>query len=106
MKSYNGRIPACGVFCGGCPIYTREKSPCKTFHLCCLEKGITHCFQCSDFPCTKFKRFTKRWLKYGQNFIENQKLLKNVGEVKFLKYYNERVHDQLTNNDRKSGIKQ
>ena len=61
---------------------------------------------CSDFPCTKFKRFTKRWLKYGQNFIENQKLLKNVGEVKFLKYYNERVHDQLTNNDRKSGIKQ
>ena len=29
MKSYNGRIPACGVFCGGCPIYTREKSPCK-----------------------------------------------------------------------------
>ena len=84
MKSYNGRIPACGVFCGGCPIYTREKSPCKgaeqngsrcekckTFHLCCLEKGITHCFQCSDFPCT-----------------------------------NERVHDQLTNNDRKSGIKQ
>ena len=42
----------------------------------------------------------------GQNFIENQKLLKNVGEVKFLKYYNERVHDQLTNNDRKSGIKQ
>ena len=101
MKSYNGRIPACGVFCGGCPIYTREKSPCKgaeqngsrcekckTFHLCCLEKRIT------------------RWLKYGQNFIENQKLLKNVGEVKFLKYYNERVHDQLTNNDRKSGIKQ
>ena len=119
MKSYNGRIPACGVFCGGCPIYTREKSPCKgaeqngsrcekckTFHLCCLEKRITHCFQCSDFPCTKFKRFTKRWLKYGQNFIESQKLLKNVGEVKFLKYYNERVHDQLTNNDRKSGIKQ
>ena len=29
MKSYNGRIPACGVFCGGCPVYTREKSPCK-----------------------------------------------------------------------------
>ena len=25
IKPYNGRIPACGVFCGGCPIYTREK---------------------------------------------------------------------------------
>ena len=101
IKPYNGRIPACGVFCGGCPIYTREKRPCKgaelnssrcekckTFHLCCLEKEITHCFQCSSFPCTKFKGFTKRWLKYGQNFIENQKLLSEmnctpkVGQVK------------------------
>ena len=90
MKSYNGRIPACGVFCGGCPAYTREKSPCKgaelsnsrcekckTFHLCCLGKEITHCFQCSDFPCAKLRRFTKSWLKYGQDFIENQKLLKD-----------------------------
>ena len=106
MKSYNGRIPACGVFCGGCPMYTKEISPCKgaelnrsrcerckTFHLCCLEKGINHCFQCSDFPCTKLKKFTKRWLKYGQNFIENQKLLKDVGEVDFLKYYNEKIGD-------------
>ena len=49
IKPYNGRIPACGVFCGGCPIYTREKracrgaelnhsrcEKCKTFHLCCF----------------------------------------------------------------------
>ena len=54
MKIYNGRVPACGVFCGGCPTYTRQKNPClgaqlnsarcekcKTFHLCCLEKRIT-----------------------------------------------------------------
>ena len=82
MKFYKGRIPACGVFCGGCPMYMREERPCqgadlnrsrcekcKTFHLCCLEKGITHCFQCTDFPCAKFKGFAKRWLKYGQNFV-------------------------------------
>ena len=55
IKPYNGRIPACGVFCGGCPIYTREKracrgaelnhsrcEKCKTFHLCCFGKKITH----------------------------------------------------------------
>ena len=84
MKFYKGRIPACGVFCGGCPMYMREERPCqgadlnrsrcekcKTFHLCCLEKGITHCFQCTDFPCAKFKGFAKRWLKYGQNFVES-----------------------------------
>lgn len=28
MKIYNGRVPACGVFCGGCPTYTRQKNPC------------------------------------------------------------------------------
>lgn len=57
MKAYCGRVPACGVFCGGCPRYIQEKNPCpgatinkarcekcKTFHLCCVEKGITHCF--------------------------------------------------------------
>ena len=106
MKFYKGRIPACGVFCGGCPMYMREERPCqgadlnrsrcekcKTFHLCCLEKGITHCFQCTDFPCAKFKGFAKRWLKYGQNFVENQELLKGMGAVGFLKYYNGKVID-------------
>lgn len=101
IKEYNGRIPACGVFCGGCPMYTRQKNPCpgaeinfkrcescKTFHLCCKEKGITHCYQCNEFPCLKFKRFAKNWLKYGQDFIENQKLLKKAGEKEFLLQYN------------------
>lgn len=104
IKPYNGRIPACGVFCGGCPTYVREKSPCKgaelncsrcakckTFHLCCLEKGITHCFQCCSFPCAKFKAFTKRWLKHGQDFIKNQLLLKQIGEDEFLKIYNKKI---------------
>lgn len=106
IKPYHGRIPACGVFCGGCPSYTREKSPCpgaeenknrcekcKTFHLCCVGKEITHCYQCHLFPCTKFKGFAKRWLKYGQDFIENQELLKQMGGVEFLRFYNEKVTD-------------
>ncbi|MBD8347666.1 DUF3795 domain-containing protein [Dysgonomonas sp. HGC4] len=107
MKEYKGRVPACGVFCGGCPIYVREKKPClgaeinslrcencKTFHLCCQEKGITHCFNCEIFPCAKFKSFTKRWLKYGQDFIENQKLLQSIGEVKFIEYFNFKVEEE------------
>lgn len=101
LKPYHGRIPACGVFCGGCPTYTREKNPCpgaelnkarcekcKTFHICCVEKGITHCYQCKIFPCAKFKSFAKRWLKYGQDFITNQRLLKQVGEMEFLRIHN------------------
>jgi len=104
LKPYNGRVPACGVFCGGCPTYTRDKKPCpgaeinierckkcNTFHLCCEEREISHCYQCDDFPCAKFKRFSKRWLKYGQNFIENQKLIQEVGVDQFLTHYNSRI---------------
>lgn len=104
IKPYHGRVPACGVFCGGCPTYTREKKAClgadknkarcekcKTFHLCCVEKGISHCFQCSMFPCVKFKSFTKRWLKYGQDFIENQRLLEKVGDADFIRFYNDKI---------------
>ena len=107
VKTYYGRVPACGVFCGGCPIYTRDKKPClgaelnkdrcekcKTFHLCCVEKEITHCYQCEVFPCTKFKSFAKRWLKYGQDFIENQNVLKQVGGIEFLKIYNEKTNNE------------
>jgi hypothetical protein len=112
LKSYYGRVPACGVFCGGCPTYTRErkscpgadKNPkrcegCKTFHLCCEEKGINHCYECNDFPCKRFKDFSKRWLKYGQDFIENQKLLEEIEADKFIKFYNSKVKN---NNDEKN----
>ena len=104
LKNYTGRIPACGVFCGGCPTFTREKNPCPgaeinrkrcesctTFYLCCKDKNISHCFQCTDFPCKKFKAFSKRWLKYGQDFIVNQKLLKDRGIDGFLEYYNSKI---------------
>lgn len=104
LKFYKGRIPACGVFCGGCPVYCREKNPCpgaeinkkrcencRSYHLCCQNRGIRHCFECTIFPCTRFKRFAKSWLKYGQNLIENQKLLENLKEKAFLDYYNEKT---------------
>lgn len=107
LKYYIGRIPACGVFCGGCPNFTREKKPCpgaeiniqrcegcKTFHLCCKDKGVNHCYQCDIYPCKKFKDFSKRWLKYGQSFIENQKLLKELGSDNFLNHFNSRTNNK------------
>ena len=117
IKPYNGRIPACGVFCGGCPIYTREKracrgaelnhsrcEKCKTFHLCCFGKKITHCFQCSNFPCTRFKGFAKRWQKHGQDFIENQKLIEVIGEI-FDSVYADQLQMQITVNSSSYAVK-
>lgn len=104
LKTYIGRIPACGVFCGGCPMYIRDKRTCpgaeincarcegcKSYHQCCEKRGIKHCYECNIFPCAKYKRFTKSWEKYGQNLIDNQILLKENGEEGFLRIYNGKV---------------
>lgn len=101
LKKYNGRIPACGIFCGGCPNYIRTKrcckgaehniercNRCKSFHLCCKDREIEYCYQCSSFPCARFKRFRQNWLKYGQDMIENQKLLKDTDTYTFLLVFN------------------
>lgn len=106
LKHYNGRVPACGVYCGGCPMYTRDKKPCpgaeinfkrcegcKSFHLCCLEKGIHHCFQCNKFPCSRFKDFSGRWEKYGQKLMDNQLFLKEKGVEVFLNSFNKKAKD-------------
>ena len=104
MKLYYGRVPSCGVFCGGCPMYLKEKNPCpgaevnhkrcekcKTFHLCCKEKEVSHCYKCPEYPCKKFISFSKRWLKYGQNFLDNQKFLMENGQAEFLDSFNSKV---------------
>ncbi len=101
IKKYTGKVAACGAFCGGCPYYTREKKPCpgaeinskkcegcKSFHLCCKGKEISHCYECAEFPCKRFSNFSRQWYKYGQDLIENQKLLKDLGRDGFISYYN------------------
>lgn len=106
-KFYQERIPACGIFCGGCPVFVRDRKPCpgaginierclrcKSFHLCCTEKGITHCYQCKKYPCRRLKDFATRWLKYGQNILENQNLLKEKGNKEFLNAFNSKVKTQ------------
>ena len=103
MKEYYGLIPACGAFCGGCPTYLKERNPCpgaeksdrckscKSYYLCCTAKGHRFCFECEDFPCRRLRSFARRWRKYGQNFIENQKELKAIGEEAFLKKWNNKI---------------
>ncbi|HUV16683.1 MAG TPA: DUF3795 domain-containing protein [Pelolinea sp.] len=105
IKSYSGRVPACGCFCGGCPNFIRERNPCpgaqftdrclgcKSYHLCCESRGITHCYQCSVYPCARFKAFAKCWLKYGQDFLENQVNLQEMREVGFLELWNGKTEE-------------
>jgi hypothetical protein len=105
IKEYFGIIPPCGVFCGGCPVYIRDSKPCPgaeiskrceskncSFYICCSEKWIEFCHQCSGYPCKRFKSFARRWQKYGQNFLENQETLKVSGKEIFLECWNSQAN--------------
>ena len=100
MKHYKGRVPTCGIFCGDCPNYVRERKNCCgaetnckirkcVIYKCSVEKkGLRFCSECKTFPCVRFKKFAETWLKLGQNLIENQALLKEVGVKNFLQHFN------------------
>ncbi len=97
---YNGFIPPCGIFCGGCPVFSREKNACmgaeigcktrkcKGIYVCCIEKkGLEFCHQCKTYPCNRFRKFAERWQKYGQDLMANQEFILNYGKEKFIKKY-------------------
>lgn len=103
MFEYTGFIPPCGIYCGICPNYIRDKNiclgatehckkrKCKGIYICCIEKkGYSHCYECSSFPCSRFKKFAESWIKIGQDLIENQKQLKEYGEKDWLLRWNKR----------------
>lgn len=98
---YEGKIPCCGIFCGGCPNFIRNKSKCNgasinceerkcgIYKCCFLKKEHSFCFECKIFPCSRFKQFAITWQKLGQDLIANQMLLQEIGEEEFLKQFNQ-----------------
>lgn len=96
-------IAPCGMNCGVCIAYLREKKPCagcrkssenKPKHcMSCiiancdklLETDSNLCINCSQFPCIRMKRLDLRYRKnYGTSLIENQKQIKLEGIESFL----------------------
>ncbi|SCY06023.1 DUF3795 domain-containing protein [Alkaliphilus peptidifermentans] len=105
MKDYNGFIPPCGIYCGECPNFLRTNNPCegaekhckvrkcKGIYVCCIEKKrYNYCFQCSIFPCSRFKKFAEKWMKLGQNLISNQQNLKELGETRWLEKWKHKIN--------------
>ena len=82
-------IAVCGVNCIACSAYLNTKKPCpgcrapKEEHTrkscrdclkkdCAFEKGLSWCFACSQFPCSKIKKLNKQYVKnYDIDLIKN-----------------------------------
>jgi len=96
-------IAPCGMNCGICLAYLREKNKCpgcrgtdtnkpvtrvrckiKTCEVNQKEK-TTFCFKCKTFPCTHLKHLDERYrTKYNMSMIENLEFIKKSGIKKFI----------------------
>lgn len=100
-------IATCGMNCGVCIAYLREKNKCPGCRIPDANKPITRirckiknckvfqkgkanfCFECQNFPCDNLKHLDKRYrTKYNMSMIENLKNIKLLGIDKFVKNEN------------------
>jgi hypothetical protein len=99
----------CGMNCGICMAYLREKNTCsgcrnlrgdeKISCARCRMKNCEFfkdgkkkfCFECKNYPCDKVKHIDKRYrTKYGMSMIENLNKIKEIGIKEFMKIENTR----------------
>ncbi len=97
-------IAPCGMNCGLCMAYLREKNRCngcwggdeykQPSCLRCIIKncvnlkntGKKFCFACKIFPCARLKHLDKRYrIKYTMSMLENLANIKKYGIRKFVK---------------------
>src|SRR5512146_1334521 len=96
-------IAACGMNCGICMAYLRDKKKCPgcggtvigkpVYCIGCQIKNREFlqnvkpgfCFQCDRFPCARLKHLDKRYrTRYGMSMIENLENIRELGIRKFV----------------------
>jgi hypothetical protein len=104
--SFNqSQIAPCGMNCGTCYGFLREKNKCPGCRVFSLDKGASiqkciiqkcvnleettskFCYECEKFPCKRLKQLDKRYrAKYRTSFIENLNMIKDKGINSFLEF--------------------
>lgn len=97
-------IAPCGMNCGVCLAYLRDKKKCcgcngsdinkSVSCLKCIikncerrkDKNSNFCYECDVFPCYRMKQLDKRYrTKYNTSLIGNLEQIKKLGMDEFLK---------------------
>ncbi|MDP4224060.1 MAG: DUF3795 domain-containing protein [Bacteroidota bacterium] len=109
LKFNKAQIAPCGMNCGCCIAFLRDKNRCfgcrvnqadkvKT-RVNCIVKNCTllkqtsskFCFDCETFPCQRMKSLDKRYrTKYSTSLINNLEIIKESGIRHFLRFESER----------------
>lgn len=109
MLSATQLVAPCGINCGICIAYLRDKNKCfgcwgddlrKAKHCsACKIKNCEHfsvtdskfCFDCPVYPCKRMKQLDKRYrTKYFMSNLENLMIIKESGLDIFIKLENEK----------------
>jgi hypothetical protein len=96
-------IAPCGINCGICVAFLRDKNKCygcwgddarKAKHCSvCKIKNCEHfsatdsrfCFDCPMYPCKRMKQLDQRYrIKYNMSNLENLQSVKELGEEAFI----------------------
>jgi ribosomal protein S27AE len=102
-------IAPCGMNCGTCMAYIREKNRCPGCRISSREKAVSvrrcivtkcpylentkskFCYECEKFPCKRIKQLDRRYkIKYRTSFIENLIMIKENGIEQFLEFESKR----------------
>ena len=111
MPTRTQLIAPCGMNCGICMAYLREKRNCSGCYREDTGKPITivgcimrncptikqnqsgFCFECVEYPCKRLKQMDKRYrTKYSMSVIDNLEFIKENGLNSFVEKENERWH--------------
>ena len=109
LRFDNSMIAPCGMNCGTCIAYMREKNRCfgcrvlqsdnlKTRLKCKIKNcellartTSNYCYECGEFPCKRLKQLDKRYrTKYHTSFIQNLSTIKEKGMKYFLAFETKR----------------
>jgi hypothetical protein len=103
-ETFNKKLIApCGINCGTCIAFLREKNKCFGCRIgsekkaitreMCIIKNCNHfkntnsvfCYDCETFPCKRIKQLDKRYsTKYRSSLIQNLLAIKKTGMKKHL----------------------
>jgi hypothetical protein len=103
MLSAAQLVAPCGINCGICLGYLRDKNKCsgcwgddskKPYHctVCSIKNcehlsatGSKFCFNCPEYPCKRMKQLNKRYqTKYNMSNLENLQNVKSLGLEAFV----------------------
>jgi hypothetical protein len=104
MQAGTQLIALCGMNCGVCQAYLREKRKCAGCYgedtkVNCIIRNCEmvklsqsgFCYECMKYPCKRLRQLDKRYrTKYTMSMIENLEYIKGNGLSAFVEKENER----------------